>query len=148
MRKRPSRIESARERERELIAAAAAARGFAYAPYSEFNVGAAVLAGSGEIYSGCNVENISYGLTMCAERVAIGSAVAAGETEILAVAVAADDTELVRPCGACLQVMAEFSAQNDPVAVISASLGGSSEIRPLTDYLPIQFHFDRPGGSL
>ena len=142
MRNRPSRMDSARERERDLIAAAAAVRDCAYAPYSEFRVGAAVLAGSGKIYSGCNVENISYGLTMCAERIAIGSAVAAGETEILAVAVVADETELVRPCGACLQVMAEFSPQDDPMAVISATLGGSSEVRPLTDYLPIQFHFD------
>lgn len=66
----------------------------------------------------------------------------------MALAVVAQETELVRPCGACLQVMIEFSEPKDPLAIICAALDGSSEIRPLTDYLPIQFRFDKSGGSL
>ena len=88
--------------------AAWAAREMAYAPYSNFQVGAALLAKDGRIFLGCNVENISYGLTNCAERVSIGAAVAAGVREFLAVAVVADTGVPISPCGACRQVLAEF----------------------------------------
>jgi cytidine deaminase len=91
-----------------LIGAAWQAREMAYAPYSNFAVGAALLAKDGRIFTGCNVENISYGLTNCAERVAIGAAVAAGVREFLAVAVVADTGVPISPCGACRQVLAEF----------------------------------------
>lgn len=91
-----------------LVEAAWQARDNAYAPYSNFHVGAALLAADGRIFSGCNVENISYGLTNCAERVAIGAAVAAGVREFLAVAVVADTIVPISPCGACRQVLAEF----------------------------------------
>lgn len=84
------------------------ARDQAYAPYSKFHVGAALLAADGRIFPGCNVENISYGLTNCAERVAIGAAVAAGVRDFVAVAVVADTTVPISPCGACRQVLAEF----------------------------------------
>lgn len=84
------------------------ARDRAYAPYSKFHVGAALLGADGRIFSGCNVENISYGLTNCAERVAIGAAVAAGVRDFVAVAVVADTTVPISPCGACRQVLAEF----------------------------------------
>lgn len=80
----------------------------AHAPYSKFQVGAVVVGAGGEVFTGCNVENLSYGLTMCAERVAIGSAVAAGVTEIVAVVVVAETDQAISPCGACRQVLAEF----------------------------------------
>lgn len=80
----------------------------AYAPYSNFPVGAAVLASDGRVFTGCNVENLSYGLTMCAERVALGAAVASGARDFLLMAVVADTQVPISPCGACRQVMAEF----------------------------------------
>ena len=92
----------------KLVETAWHARDHAYAPYSNFQVGAALLSADGRIFSGCNVENISYGLTNCAERVAIGAAVAAGVREFLAVAVVADTGVPISPCGACRQVLAEF----------------------------------------
>ncbi len=92
----------------KLVEAAWHARVAAYAPYSNFAVGAALLAVDGRIFMGCNVENISYGLTNCAERVAIGAAVVAGVREFIAVAVVADTGVPISPCGACRQVLAEF----------------------------------------
>lgn len=92
----------------KLLEAAWQARGMAYAPYSNFAVGAAVLTADGAVFVGCNVENISFGLTICAERVAIGAAVAAGAREFLAVAVVAETDVPISPCGACRQVLAEF----------------------------------------
>ena len=92
----------------QLVEAAWRARDAAYAPYSNFAVGAALLATDGRIFLGCNVENISYGLTNCAERVAIGAAIAAGVREFVAVAVVADTGVPISPCGACRQVLAEF----------------------------------------
>ena len=91
-----------------LIEAAMKARDNAYAPYSRYHVGAAALAGSGRIYTGCNVENTSYGLTVCAERVAILKAVSEGEREIAALAVATESG--ATPCGACRQVLYEFGS--------------------------------------
>lgn len=92
----------------KLLTAAWETRDQAYAPYSNFHVGAALLAEDGRIFTGCNVENLSYGLTNCAERVAIGTAVAAGVRKFLAVAVVADTSVPISPCGACRQVLAEF----------------------------------------
>lgn len=93
---------------KELMKMAIEARQNAYAPYSHFAVGAALLAESGKVYTGCNIENASYGLTCCAERNAIFAAVNAGECRFKMLAVAADSPEPVAPCGACRQVIAEF----------------------------------------
>jgi cytidine deaminase len=97
------------ERLQELVEAARAVREHAYAPYSAFRVGAAVLTSSGSIHVGCNVENASYGATICAERAAIFRMVASGETQIAAVAIFVDDLEPAMPCGMCRQVISEFS---------------------------------------
>jgi cytidine deaminase len=105
------------DRRAELIAAALRAREQAWAPYSDFQVGAALLTAAGEIITGCNVENASYGLTICAERTAVGNAVTNGERTFVALAVAASGG--VTPCGACRQVLAEFCADL-PILLINA----------------------------
>ena len=92
----------------ELLQAAWTVRDAAYAPYSKFRVGAALLAVDGRVFTGCNVENLSFGLTMCAERVAIASAVAAGVRAFRRIVVVAHTAEPISPCGACRQVMTEF----------------------------------------
>lgn len=104
----------------KLILRATEARLAAHAPYSQFRVGAAVLAADGRIFSGCNVENLSFGLTICAERNALFHAVASGMREFVAIAIVADTREPVSPCGACRQVMAEFG----DFSVLSATLEG------------------------
>jgi cytidine deaminase len=115
----------------ELVAAAWMARESAYAPYSRFAVGAAVLAADGRVFAGCNVENLSYGLTQCAERTAICSAVAAGVRDFAMLAVVADTAVPVSPCGACRQVMAEFGVPR----VILANRGERLEFS-LEELLP------------
>lgn len=122
-----------------MIAAARDARERAYAPYSGFKVGAAVLGASGKVYTGCNVENASYGLTVCAERTAILRAISEGETAISAVVVVAGEHEPSPPCGACLQVISEFSPVDDPAAIVTCSADGTYQIHTLADYLPMPF---------
>ena len=124
-----------------LVAAAIGQRKNAYAPYSNFQVGAAVLGGSGKVYLGCNVENASYGLTVCAERVAIFKALSEGEREIRAVVVCAGESEPAPPCGACLQVMAEFAPKDEPLTVVTCSADGRHDANTLSDYLPTPFTF-------
>lgn len=92
-----------------LLEAAWAVRENAYAPYSDFSVGAALLASDGRVFCGCNSENLSFGLTICAERAAVCAAISAGVREFLAVAIVSHSREPVSPCGACRQVLAEFA---------------------------------------
>ena len=119
----------------ELLNAALSARERAYAPYSKFLVGAAVLAKSGKIYTGCNIENASYGLTVCAERNALFSAVGAGEREFTALCVVGDTEAPISPCGACRQVMAEFKVPR----IILANLLGDVKEYTLEELLPYGF---------
>jgi cytidine deaminase len=116
-----------------VVRAARAARRHAYAPYSHFPVGAAVLAADGTVYTGANVENVSFGLTQCAERVAVQNAVAAGRRRLRAVAVAGP--EGISPCGACRQVMAEFGVRT----VLLAGPAGPPAVVPLVTLLPRPF---------
>jgi homotetrameric cytidine deaminase len=116
----------------DLIRSASAARKQAYAPYSGFAVGAAVQCESGAVFVGSNIENISYGLTICAERIAIASAVAAGEREFVAIAVVADTSEPIVPCGACRQFLAEFPE----LIIVSATVRGGQKIESLSHLLP------------
>ena len=119
----------------ELLNAALSARERAYAPYSKFLVGAAVLAKNGKIYTGCNIENASYGLTVCAERNALFSAVGAGEREFTALCVVGDTEAPISPCGACRQVMAEFKVPH----IILANLKGDVKEYTLEELLPYGF---------
>ena len=104
----------------DLVTCALAVLPNAYAPYSRFRVAAALLTADGRVFTGTNVENASYGLTLCAERVAAGAAVAAGSREFAAVAVVADGDAAATPCGACRQVLAEFGGPDMAVHLASA----------------------------
>ncbi|HEY5959592.1 MAG TPA: cytidine deaminase [Polyangiaceae bacterium] len=120
-----------------LVELAAAARDRAYAPYSKFRVGAALLTESGRVFAGCNVENATYGATICAERSAVCAMVAAGESRIAAIAVFSDATPPATPCGICRQVLAEFA---EDATVIVATPRVQSTYR-LAQLLPHQFVF-------
>ena len=126
-----------------LTDAAMAARENAYAPYSGFRVGAALRTASGRVYIGCNVENASYSLTVCAERNAVFQAIAAGDTQLrtLAIVGGAED-EAARtvpciPCGACLQVLAEFCPPDFPILLADG-------VHMLREFLPMQFQLKEP----
>ncbi len=119
--------------EQELITQAIAAAKLAYAPYSRFLVGAALVAQDGRIFAGCNVENISYGLTICAERNAVFAAVAAGCRDFSKIVIATDTAEPASPCGACRQVLAEF---NPDLEIVLATFQGKSVRFRLSELLP------------
>ncbi len=120
-----------------LFDKASSARQNAYAPYSGFSVGAAVLAGNGKIYTGCNVENISYPCGTCAEAGAIAAMNADGERLIKEILVVAGGSSLVSPCGACLQRIFEFSDENTQVHL--ADLQGVKKTLKISDLLPFSF---------
>jgi cytidine deaminase len=119
-----------------LISAARQARENAHAPYSNFRVGAALRAASGRIFGGCNVENATYGLTVCAERIAIFKAISEGERGFDAIAVVTDTDRLTPPCGACRQLIWEFCGD---VPVILANLKGKTEVIPMRELFPKPF---------
>ncbi|MDW7646256.1 MAG: cytidine deaminase [Desulfuromonadales bacterium] len=127
------------EQKRRLEEAARQAHRHSYSPYSRFPVGAAVLTGSGAIYTGCNVENASLGLTQCAERNAVASAVGQGERDILAVAIYTPTPRPTAPCGACRQVLAEFARD----ATVFCCCDGEQHLEAsLNSLLPAAFAAD------
>jgi len=119
-----------------LIAAALAARENAFAPYSKFKVGAALEDAEGRIHTGCNVENATYGLTVCAERVAVLKAISEGVRRFRRVAIAADAETLTPPCGACRQILWEFCGD---IEIVLSNLRGRTETCRLKDLFPKPF---------
>ncbi len=119
----------------ELLEMAKKARENAYAPYSNFKVGAALMTKDGRVFTGANVENASYGLSMCAERVALFKAVSEGYRDFEAIAVVADTDGPVSPCGACRQVLSEFGDMD----VIMANMKGDVKVMKLSELLPESF---------
>ena len=109
-----------------------------YSPFSRFSVGASVLTDSGKIYTGCNVENSSFGMTICAERCAIFKAISEGERIISAVAIYSPNADDCNPCGACRQVMYEFQDDDKDVEIITENMG-ELIVRKLSEYLPYGF---------
>jgi len=125
----------------KLIGAAAASREKAYAPYSNFRVGAAILTKEGRYYTGCNIENASYGLTCCAERVALFKAVSNSERSFEAIAVTAGTDEYCSPCGACRQALAEFGTD---IKVYMVNGSGNYQVRTVAELLPESFTLKAP----
>lgn len=123
----------------ELIRAARDARAAAYAPYSQFAVGAALRVADGSIFTGVNVENLSFGLTLCAERAAVVAAVTAGHRQFSELVICADTQVPISPCGACRQVLAEFSPE---LSITSVARDGQSMTWSLAELLP------RPGAGI
>lgn len=120
----------------QLLEIAIEARKNSYSPYSKFPVGAAVLTKDGKVYTGCNVENAAYGITLCAETVAVAKAVSEGSRNIAAVAVAADTEGVCRPCGLCRQFILEFG---DEIVIIMGNLKGNRETKNIKELIPFSF---------
>lgn len=139
----PDMVDSALMDWERLIAAARTAREHAYSPYSGFEVGAALRTRDGHIFGGCNVENRSFGATVCAERVAVGCAIAAGQRQLEALVVISDTEPPATPCGLCLQVLMEFGGPDLRILVMNAS-GERQEYR-LADLHPHPFELPDQG---
>ena len=123
----------------ELVNQAIEARERAYAPYSKFKVGAAILTKEGAVFPGCNIENASYGATICAERVAVANMVSSGHTDPIAIAICYNETEFALPCGICRQVLSEFADQNEDLIVLMAKTDGTYQETTLSTLLPGAF---------
>ncbi len=123
----------------ELVNAAISAKELAHAPYSHFRVGAALLSKDGRIFTGCNIENSSYGLTICAERTAIFKAYSEGVREFVAIAVVSDDTEFTPPCGACRQVLMDLAGNID---FVMSNAKRKLKVLKVKSLLPLAFSPD------
>ena len=130
------------ERLKKLLETAQAAQQNAYAPFSRFRVGAALETEQGSVFSGCNIENASFGMTICAERVAIGTAIAAGEREFKRLVLVTDSEIPEAPCGACRQVIAEFAPA---LEIVSYSPGGATRSWQANELLPEPFFLTAEG---
>lgn len=126
--------------DRELLCAAEKAESFSYCPYSGFRVGAALLTKSGKLYSGCNIENASFGLTNCAERTALFKAVSEGERDFAALAISSKAEDFCLPCGACLQALSEFTGPDFRI-ILKNSKG---EIKSINTKALLPFAFELP----
>lgn len=122
--------------QQNLIDAASEARERAFAPYSKFQVGSAVRTKDGEVFLGCNIESASYGLTVCAERVAIWKAVSEGKSEFEEISVVTDTERLTPPCGVCRQIIWEFCGD---VPVVLSNLSGDTKVMQMSELLPMAF---------
>jgi cytidine deaminase len=133
---------------RSLVEAAIAARERSYSPYSRFRVGAALLTNQGKVYTGCNIENAAYSPTICAERVAIGTAIAAGEAKgsFSAIAVVADEAKPTAPCGVCRQVLSELAPGVLVIMVASPEKGNARLDMTIEELLPHSFIFPADEG--
>ena len=123
----------------ELVNQAIEAREKAYAPYSKFKVGAAILTKNGTVFLGCNIENASYGATICAERTAVANMVSSGHTDPVAIAICYNETEFALPCGICRQVLSEFADQNEDLIVLMAKTDGTYQETTVSSRLPGAF---------
>jgi cytidine deaminase len=121
-----------------LVKHAQAARRYSFSPYSKFRVGAALLTKNGKVYTGCNIENSSYGLTICAERTAIFKAVSEGHRTFKAIAIATDESEFTEPCGACRQVLMDLAGNID---FVMSKGNRQLKVLKLSDLLPHPFGF-------
>ncbi len=125
---------------RSLLEKAKAMTEFSYCPYSKFAVGAVILYESGKTYSGCNVENSSYGLSLCAERNAISTAIAQGEkTTPVAIAIASPNKKMCQPCGACRQWLCEFQDRNKDIDIVLEDENGAPKVFKSSELLPFGF---------
>lgn len=122
-----------------LLDTAAKAARKAHAPYSEYKVGAALLCADGKVFTGCSIENAAYGLSVCAERTAVFTAIAAGRRDFVAMAIVADGASMPYPCGACLQVLAEFCREEFSVYTARSSAPDEYEVNCLAALLPHPF---------
>jgi len=120
----------------DLVEKAAQAKKEAYAPYSNFRVGAALMTEDGEIFTGCNIENVSYSLTNCGERTAVFKAVSEGKRKFKAIAISTDTKEITSPCGPCRQVLLEFGENID---VVMANVSGDYKVCKVKELLPLAF---------
>ena len=125
---------------KEIIEKAVEAKNNSYSPYSKFRVGAALITEDGEIFTGANIENASYGLTICAERTAAFSAVLAGEKNFKAIVIASDSQDYISPCGACRQVMAELCGLDIDVVMLNSEK--DYKVAKLKELLPYSFDKD------